>query len=348
MDQILNLSRNEQAQIFQEAAARSNEINSPIIIEKDFWVCWVLQEIFSIPKISPYITFKGGTSLSKCYSLINRFSEDCDLTLNKEFLGITETAETILNKSRKQRDKSIEMLSNAAKNMVNNTIKPLMIANIQSNLSDYYNEEEWRIEPDPEDSQSLLFYYPVSLPSNPSEYVKSAVKLEFGARGDNNPNELRNISPYIYNILPEIFIKTPSIPVHTLTAKRTFWEKVTLLHAEHHRKVDKPLQKRIFRHYYDIVMLDNHGITNQSLDDLNLLETVLMNKKIYFASPSAHYETARIGTMCLSPNDAFVDTLKQDCEKMSDMFFGEPPNYENIIERIGEIEKDINSHTQSY
>lgn len=344
MDQILTLSKDEQAQIFQEAAARSNEIKSPIIIEKDFWVCWALQQIFSIPTISPHITFKGGTSLSKCYSLINRFSEDCDLTLNKEFLGITENVETISKKGRKQRDKSMEALSNAAKNMVNDTIQPLLITNFQSNLSEYYDYKEWRIEPDPEDNQSLLFHYPTALPTNSSEYVKSAVKLEFGARGDNNPNELRNISPYIYNTLPEIFTETPSIPVHTLTAKRTFWEKVTLLHAEHHRKLDKPLQKRIFRHYYDVVMLHNSGITNQSLDDLDLLETVLMNKKIYFASPSANYETAKIGTMRILPNDAFIDTLRQDCEKMSDMFFGEPPTYDEIMKQIEKIEKIINSH----
>lgn len=345
MDQILNLSRDEQAQIFEEAAARSNEIKSPIIIEKDFWVCWALEQIFNIPEINSHITFKGGTSLSKCYNIINRFSEDCDLTLNKEFLGITEDAEGISKKGRKQQDKSIKSLVDAAKNMVTNYIKPLLIKKFQVELSAYFNENEWRIETDPKDDQNLIFHYPSTL-RNANGYIQSAVKLEFGARGDNNPNEAKNIAPYIYNILTEIFTKAPAIPVHTLTAKRTFWEKATLLHAEHHRKTDKPLQNRIFRHYYDITMLDLHGITSQALADLQWLNIVLMNKKIYFSSPSASYETAKIGAMRLMPNDAFIEGLRQDCEKMSEMFFGKAPNFDDIMAQVEMIEKTINSNNK--
>ncbi len=222
MEQILNLSRDQQAQLFLEAASRSNDIKSPIIIEKDFWVCWTLQQIFSIPEISPYITFKGGTSLSKCYNMINRFSEDCDLTVNKEFLGITENAEAILGKSRKQRDKSIDRLVNTAKNVVTNQIKPLLILKFRAELAKYFNDNDWQIETDPDDEQNLIFEYPTSLKTETNRYVQSKVKLEFGARGDNHPNESKNISPYVYNILTKIFTNTPSITVHTLTATRTF------------------------------------------------------------------------------------------------------------------------------
>jgi predicted nucleotidyltransferase component of viral defense system len=89
MKELLSISRNERAQLFQEATDRSPNIHNSIIIEKDFWVCWALHQIFSSPSLSPHITFKGGTSLSKCYNIIDRFSEDIDLTLAKPYIGIT-------------------------------------------------------------------------------------------------------------------------------------------------------------------------------------------------------------------------------------------------------------------
>lgn len=342
MDQIVSLSKEEQTQIYQEAAARSKDIKAPSMIEKDFWVCWTLKQIFSIPELGQHITFKGGTSLSKCYKIINRFSEDCDLTLNKEFIGITEDAEGIYKKSRKQREKSIKALIDAAKNKVAKYIKPVLTTKFQTELAAYFNEDEWRIKTNPCDAQNLFFYYPSTLNIKTNEYVQSIVKLEFGARGDNSPTESKIISPYVYSLLTEIFTKVPSIPVHTLTAQRTFWEKVTLLHAEHHRNLDKPYLSRMFRHYYDVVMLDRHGITSQALDDLQLLNIVLMNKQTYFSSPSANYETAKIGTMRLLPKDAFINVLRQDCEKMSEMFFGETPNFDDIMAHIEKLERVIN------
>jgi hypothetical protein len=345
MDQILSMSREDQAKYYQEAAARSSMIKSPKIMEKDYWVCWTLKQIFNIPDISPHITFKGGTSLSKCYNIINRFSEDCDLTINKEFLGIIEDAETISSKGRNQRDKSLNALASAAKDKVNNYLMPLLTKKFKFELANYLNESEWRIESDPTDGdgQTLLFHYPSTLEADENRYMRSVIKLEFGARGDVIPNELKEISPYVYDVLPKIFSSKPSILVHTLTAKRTFWEKATLLHAEHHRKADKPPRYRMFRHYYDMAMLDSHGITKQALEDPQLLTTVLMNKKTYFASPSANYETATIGTMKLLPNDIFIQILKQDYSDMLEMFFQGAPVFDEIMTKVAQIEKAINA-----
>lgn len=346
MDQILSMTKDDQARYYQQAAARSNLIKSANIMEKDYWVCWCLKQIFSLPEISLHITFKGGTSLSKCYNIINRFSEDCDLTINKEFLGVTENAAMMTTKSRNQRDKSLNTLANAAKNKVNNYLKPLLEDKFKIEFANYLSEDEWRIESDPTDNdgQTLLFYYPSTLETGGTRYIRSVIKLEFGARGDVVPNEIKMISPYIYSALPDAFSSKPSIPVHTLTAKRTFWEKATLLHAEHHRKADKPPKDRMFRHYYDMMMLDVHGVTKQALDDHQLLDTVLMNKKTYFASPTASYETATIGTMHLMPNELFIETLRHDCKEMSEMFFQGEPNFDEVMTKIAQIEKMINSH----
>lgn len=108
-------------------------------------------------------------------------------------------------------------------------------------------------------------------------------------------------------------------------------------------KHTRPPKDRMFRHYYDIVMLDSQGFTTQALDDPQLLDLVLINKKTCFSSPSANYETANIGTMHLMPNMEFIETLRKDCDSMSEMFFGETPNFDNIITEVDSIEKKINS-----
>ena len=99
----------------------------------------------------------------------------------------------------------------------------------------------------------------------------------------------------------------------------------------------------MFRHYYDMAMLDMHGVTKQALDEPQLLDTVLMNKKTYFASPSANYETATIGTMHLMPNELFKETLTQDCREMSEMFFQGAPDFDEIKAKVAQIETMINS-----
>jgi hypothetical protein len=228
----------EKAQLYQEAAARSHEIKSPIIIEKDAWVCWALDQLFKIPELNSQLTFKGGTSLSKCYNIINRFSEDCDLTISKDFLGIEENAITLSQKSSNQRKKSIEKLRDITTDKVNNYIKPLLINSFKQELSNFYDDKQWRLERDADAPQNLLFHYPFVSKNINNGYIQRIVKLEFGARGDNKPNEAKAISPYLYNILPQLF-EIPSIMVQALTAERTFWEKVTLLHEEFHRKLEK-------------------------------------------------------------------------------------------------------------
>ncbi len=127
MKELLSLSRNKRAQLFQEATNRSANIHNPVIIEKDFWVCWSLDQIFSNPSLAPDITFKGGTSLSKCYNIIDRFSEDIDLTLAKSYIGIIGDNDPITAKTGNQRGKLLEQLSNRVKMKIADEVKPILI-----------------------------------------------------------------------------------------------------------------------------------------------------------------------------------------------------------------------------
>jgi len=342
MKAILQASQSDRALYFQQATARSENIKNPNIIEKDFWVCWTLDRIFLNSTLSPHITFKGGTSLSKCYSMIDRFSEDIDLTLSKQYIGITNENDPATVTGTNQRGKRLEQLTKKVKNKIANDVKPLLLEEIKKHLSTYFNNEDWQLEPDKEDEQSLIFHYPTCFEKISDGYIQSSIKLEFGARGDINPCETKVVSPYAQQLLPELFDSPPEIKVTALIAKRTYWEKVTLLHAEYHRDPQKSPPGRMFRHYYDIVMLDKNNLTKEALEDTALLNDVLRNKIIYFPSKWANYNEAKIGSLRLYPNEVFIDKLKQDHEKMSVMFFGDMPDFDKILFEIKRIESTIN------
>lgn len=342
MKELLSLSQNERAQLFQEATNRSPNIRNPIIIEKDFWVCWALDQIFSNSTLAPHVTFKGGTSLSKCYNIIDRFSEDIDLTLAKSYIGISGDNDPISASTSSQRGKRLEQLSDAVKTKITNDVKPVLTEEFRKSLSINFDDTEWQLTIDEEDKQSLIFHYPSCLEKPSDGYIDISIKLEFGARGDNNPCESKVISSYTQQLLPELFENPSIIKVTSLTARRTFWEKVTLLHAEYHRNPTQPLPGRIFRHYYDIVMLDQKNLTQEALNDPALLYDVVKNKTIYFPSKWANYGEAKIGSMRLYPNEIFIESLKRDSENMIDMFFGDPPNFNKVMSEIKRIEAIIN------
>ncbi len=345
MKTLLEASKEDRAQYFSEAAIRSDKIKNPIIIEKDFWVCWSLERLFS-SNLAPHVIFKGGTSLSKSYNMIERFSEDIDLTLSKEYIGITSENDPAMVEGRNQRDKRSKQLTELYETKIYNIICPLLNIEFKKHLSPYFNEADWQLEPE-KDTQGnlyLKFSYPNTLQKITEGYIQSAVKLEFGARGDISPSEQKIITPYVKEIIPAISTTEMKCSIPTLMAKRTFWEKATLLHAEYYRDINKPIKSRMFRHYYDLAMLDKNGLVNEAMKDINLLKDVVVNKSVYFPDKKAKYSEAKIGTLKLYPNEAFIDQLKKDHENMKVMYFGDTPDFDEILGSIKKIEETIN-HT---
>jgi nucleotidyltransferase AbiEii toxin of type IV toxin-antitoxin system len=343
MKTLLEASKEDRDQYFNEAALRSDKIKNPIIIEKDFWVCWTLERLFA-SDLALHVIFKGGTSLSKCYNMIDRFSEDINLTLSKEYIGITSENDPAMVEGRNQRDKRSKQLTQLYEDKIYNVIHPALVEEFKKHLSPYFNETDWQLESEKDDQGNLYlkFSYPNTLQKVTEGYIQSAVKLEFGARGDISPSEQRIITPYVKEIIPAISTTEMKCSIPTLIAKRTFWEKVTLLHAEHYRDISKPIKPRMFRHYYDIVMLDQNGITAKATQDIGLLADVVKNKSIYFPDKKAKYEEAQIGALRLYPNKAFIEQLKLDRENMAIMFFGDAPNFDKTIAKIKDIETALN------
>lgn len=343
MKALLEASKEDRKQYFYEAALRSDKIKNPIIIEKDFWVCWTLEQLFS-SDLAPHVIFKGGTSLSKCYNMIERFSEDIDLTLSKEYIGINDGNDPAMVEGRNQRDKRSKRLTELYESKIYNVIHPLLRSEFKKHLSPHFEDFDWRLESEKDDQGNLYlkFTYPNTLGKVTEGYIQSAVKLEFGARGDISPSEHKIITPYVKEIIPAISITDMKCAIPTLMAKRTFWEKVTLLHAEYYRDINKPIKQRMFRHYYDLVMLDQNGLTNEAVKDTKLLEDVVINKRIYFPDKKARYEEAVIGSLKLYPNEAVLEQLRQDLKDMAIMFFGDMLDFDITMSMIKDIEGKIN------
>lgn len=335
MDKFAKLSIEERYIYIQEAANRSGL--TPIIIEKDFWVCWTLDVISKIDELSPYLTFKGGTSLSKCYGAIQRFSEDIDLTISRNAPIINEVPSPFENGiSNNETKRRIEALSDAAKSYVHTIILPSLSNAIANELGE---SETWQIvlDDDDKDGQTILFKYP-SL-NNATQYIKPQIKLELGARGDIEPNEVREIKPYISDIIQELGMVS-DIKFPTLSAQRTFWEKATILHALHHSPNE--LRDRMSRHYYDVYMLAKSGIANTAISQPELLEAVVKSKSLMFKDNKASYETAIPGSLKLAPKDSDLNKLKSDYAAMNEMFMEAAPSIEDIIFELLSLELNIN------
>lgn len=326
------------AEAFREAAARMGV--QPAIVEKDFWVCWTLKRIFALPDPMAGLVFKGGTSLSKAYGVITRFSEDVDLSLDRHdlgFAGLRDPADPDL--SSRTRKKLLKELQDEAASLVGGGLRQA----IELACCEALGESDCLLTVDAYDPQTLLFAFPESLGTGAygSQYIKPAIRLEFGARSDHLPAESRSIQPYLADHIDGL-LSASQHTVKTLGAERTFWEKATILHMLAHRDPGKSLGNRQSRHYADLASLAASDIKAAALADLSLLETVANHKSIFFSAAWAKYDTARPGSLRLSPPPDLERALRRDYETMREMFFNEPMTFEEILERIAALEAAIN------
>ena len=336
MNKIYLLSKDERKLYFRTAAER---MKIPLeIIEKDYWVVWVLERLFSLDKMKSHLTFKGGTSLSKIYGVIDRFSEDIDLSIEREFLGFGRPNDPESASSKKKQSVILDNISKACSNYVQTE----MVGDLkEAILAKLGTTEGWRLFSDEEDpdAQTLLFEYPSE--TSKVGYIRPIVKIEIGARSEHWPISDYKIQSYAKEALKEK-IHEPEIWVRVLNAERTFWEKATILHQYAHLPEDKRLPPRISRHFYDFFRLLNSEIKEKALIEIALLERVAIHKSIYFASNWANYRTARKGTLKLFPPDRILRGLEKDYLLMEAMFFRDIPEWKLILKTIEKFENEFN------
>ncbi len=336
MNEIHLLSKSERELFFRIA---TDIKNMPFeIIEKDYWVVWVLERLFSLEKMKSHLTFKGGTSLSKIYGIIDRFSEDIDLSIEREFFGFGAPNDPENAPSKKKQNAIIDNLSKACSNYV----KTQMLADLKDAFTAKLGAtDEWQIFPDPQDpdAQTLLFEYPSE--TSKVGYIRPLVKIEIGARSENWPVSEHKIQSYAKEPLKEK-IHESEIVVRVLNAERTFWEKATILHQYAHLPEDKIFPPRISRHFYDFFRLLNSPIKKKAIAEATLLERVANHKSIYFASGWANYGTARQGSLKLVPPSRVLKELQKDYGLMESMLFRDIPQWALILKTISDFETEFN------
>jgi hypothetical protein len=338
MDHFALLPAPERAVVFRETAARL-QVGSATIVEKDFWVCWALQRIFLSTKL-PGPLFKGGTSLSKVYGVIERFSEDVDIVLDRHALGFTGDQDPPNISGTNKRNRKLDELAGKCSETVHGAVRHELHESFRLVLG----EADWEISEDPADAdrQSLLFTYPLGLEESLyglGNYIRPVVRLEFGCRGDVWPSEQQPIRPYIADALPGILAQ-PTTEVHVLRPERTFWEKATLLHAVFH---SGKMQSRLSRHYYDLARLYRHEYGQNAITDFGLLASVVEHKKVFFREAAARYDLAKPGSLRVYPPDDKLARIRSDYRDMREMFFAEPSPFESLMADLKELEDRVNS-----
>lgn len=343
MDKVALLPARDRAALFGETGATRGVADT--IIEKDFWVCWTLRRLFEQPEDAPTLVFKGGTSLSKAFNAIRRFSEDIDLSFDRADLGYTGDRDPEKEGlSRKKVGQLIDDLVGDVELHIAEKLLPALRASIVRQLGEPTNGE-WSLEIDDADAQTVNFHYPTALAAAEYEsmgYITPRVKLELGARGDPWPTEERVIRPYAADDYPDFF-ENPDSTVVVLSARRTFWEKATALHAEAHRPTESPAPQYLSRHYYDLAMLIDTDEGKAAATNFELLAQVAKHKAIFFRSGWASYATARPGSLRLLPDAARLKDLRTDYRAMAPMMFDQsPPSFDDILAKIAALQETIN------
>jgi hypothetical protein len=295
LNRIARMAPAERAEVFAETADRKGLPEA--IIEKDFWVCWVLKQLFEIETLSGRLLFKGGTSLAKIFHAISRFSEDIDLAVDYVALGFTGERDPRREEISKTRRAAIlnEMMT-ACQQYVGSDFLDALATRCREILG---RAGGWGLDVSPQDPNVVQFRYPTAA-SKSLAYVVSHVVLELGTHAEFVPHDRFTIRSFVAEEFPNL-VPEGDVGVVALLAKRTFWEKATILHAEYYRPPEKPIPERYSRHYYDVAMLAQGTIRAEALGDMTLLAQVVRHKETFYPSSWARYDLAHPRSLRLVP-----------------------------------------------
>lgn len=324
MDRVVALPALERRALFSEAAAEMG--TTPAVVEKDFWVTRVLHRLFGQPDLAGLLMFKGGTSLSKVYRLIERFSEDIDLVLDWRVLtGEDPMAE----RSRARQQKLNEEIDQQAQIYIGGDLLARVSAALDGVCDCRVTES---------DPHVIEVRYPAAFPDG---YLRPEIRLEIGPLASWVPFEERTICSYAAEVFPQQFDRA-ECPVRVIKAERTFWEKATILHHEAHRPENSPQPLRYSRHYYDLAKMAKSPAKQAALIDPELLASVVEFKQRFYPRGWARYELAKPGTFRLVPEGTALAATAADYRAMGNMIFGEIPSFNSIIETLKQLQNEIN------
>jgi hypothetical protein len=328
------LKERDRKDVFEAAAERLGTTAQSI--EKDLWVCRVIDALFKGLSSRPELYFKGGTSLSKGYGLIKRFSEDIDIVVSRAGLSIKSAddplAEGMTSKKRK-----------AAVEVTKQKCSDHVLGRMKSDLEELLQGCVFESDDDDPEKSTLRVKYPSLL--KPDGYLKPWVKIECGARGARDPEAKKSIAPYLQHELGTKFnLATQGVTL--IAAERTFWEKALILHGiycgfrdEKRRPGENNL---ISRHYYDVAMMRDRPEGLKAVRSTALLDKVREHKLLLWRKSWERLEEAKPGAVRLVPQDGVKEDLAKDYAAMSVMMFGKAPDFDWVLSELAKLEEHIN------
>jgi len=330
MKDVATLSDEDRNILFTNTAEKLSL--TPAIIEKDFWVCWTLDYLFHKSPWIKSLIFKGGTSLSKAYNLIQRFSEDIDLILDWRELGYDIDEPWQFRTNKKQEEFNKEANERSA-TYLKNEMLPVIKEDL-THLLEIPADVSFEVR---DGQEMLIFRYP-HLYSGDGTIQE--IRLEIGPLAAATPASMCTIIPYAAEQYPSVF-QQPNTTVKTVLPERTFWEKVLILHGEAYRPDERSVPPRYSRHYYDVVKIAESPIKESALEDRELLKTVIDFKNKFYPVHRAKYNSILSGEVKLIPSDIHLKSLKNDFEKMRVMIFGDTGSFYDIIDKLKQLEAEI-------
>jgi len=327
---FLQLPENEKIELINQMHEETKL--SQVIIEKDLWVTAVLRALFALP-YAENLSFKGGTSLSKCWNLIERFSEDVDVAINREFFGFLGETFTIKQISKNLRKATCKFIRNnlqfdLAHQMEENGINKKMFS-VFMNITDITT-----IDPE----KVFVEYKSVF---NASPYIKNTVILEIGGRSMKEPIQKIEIQSFVDKHFSQAIFAEKSFQINVVVPERTFWEKVCLLH-EDFSKPDKQVRvERMSRHIYDLARMIETPIAENALKNKDLFQSIVAHRRMFIAMKGFDYDTLSPKTINIIPPESVIAKWEDDYNKMQTMIYGKLLSFSEIIDKITQLNEKI-------
>lgn len=322
MNNWLTLPKEEQIELFTQISVKTNL--PPQAVEKDAWVTLILRMIFT-SEVANHLIFKGGTSLSKAFHLIERFSEDIDLGIDRKYLGF----DGHLSKGQ------IRKLRRACHTFVSNDLyqllqKQLTAYGVDACLYEMVVENTQVSDQDPEtikvNYQSLF---------EDVSYLPKRVLIEVSARSLIEPNEEIAIQSMIDEQYPETDFSEEKFTVNATSPQKTFIEKLILLQEEFQKPKEKMRHLRMSRHFYDIGQILNSDYGVKALKNTTLFESIVAHRSVLTPLKTTDYRNLTLKNLNVMPPDDLLENYKSDYKEMQDsMIHGESLDFDTLLKNI--------------
>ena len=326
----LQHSPERQLELLGQASSRTGL--PAMAIEKDWWVTLALKAVFQTQWANAMV-FKGGTSLSKSWGLIDRFSEDIDLVLDRAVLGYTDDLSK--NKIKALRRDSCSFISGEFRSTLE-----IQLLNMGITMDLFSLTVKDTTEPD-RDPQVLVLNYVSVMEKDP--YLREAVLIEIGARSLREPAEQREVSSIISKALLNNEIAGEPFSVLTVTPTRTFLEKIFLLHEEFSKTEDKVKSERMSRHLYDIERIMRTEYAEKALADKDLYQGIIVHREKFNVVRGLDYSKHQPESISFLPPESLLKEWEADYKAMREsMFYGESLTFRELMARLNDLQKRIN------